>query len=416
MNILLINHYAGSPYHGMEFRPYYLAREWVRRGHKVQIVAASYSHIRSVQPDLGRLPRKDEIIDGIGYCWYKTPTYFGNGIGRVRSMISFLARLYRDGRRLALGFSPDIVIASSTYPMDIWPACRIARISHATLIYEVHDLWPLSPKELGGMPWWHPFILWVQRAEDYAYRHADKVVSLLPDALPYMRSHGLFPQKFFYVPNGVNQEEWDQPEAISSEIAAQLNRLRQNGPPIVAYVGTHGLANALDVLLDASRLLKGEAQILLVGPGPERNRLAARVEREHLSNVLMLPPVPKRAVPSLLAEVDIAYIGLRPTPLFRFGISPNKLLDYMMSAKPIILAVDARNHPVAEAGCGISVPSGDPEAVAAAILRLVKMPKRDLDAMGTSGRRFVLENQTYSVLAERFLRAMVGAEGMPYDG
>ena len=128
MNILLINHYAGSTRHGMEFRPFYLAREWVRAGHKVQIVAASHSHIRATPPELaGKV--LDEKIEGIAYRWYATPAYQGNGVGRVKNMLAFLWALWRDGRRLAREFKPDVVIASSTYPMDIWPAHRIAKLN-----------------------------------------------------------------------------------------------------------------------------------------------------------------------------------------------------------------------------------------------------------------------------------------------
>ena len=83
MNIVYIEHYAGTPALGMEFRPYYLAREWVRAGHRVQILAASYSHVRARQPAIGHEPA-DESIDGIGYRWYPTSPYQGNGLGRVR--------------------------------------------------------------------------------------------------------------------------------------------------------------------------------------------------------------------------------------------------------------------------------------------------------------------------------------------
>ena len=85
MNILLLNHYAGTPALGMEFRPYYMAREWVRQGHRVQIVAADYSHVRARQPTAG-----DELIDGIAYRWVATPPYRGNGLGRVRNIWAFL--------------------------------------------------------------------------------------------------------------------------------------------------------------------------------------------------------------------------------------------------------------------------------------------------------------------------------------
>lgn len=407
MNILLINHYAGSPRHGMEFRPYYLAHEWVRMGHRVQIVAGAYSHIRARQPEPPQGASSwDETLDNIAYRWYATPSYRGNGVGRVRSMLSFLWHLWRDGKALARGFKPDVVIASSTYPMDVWPARRIAEAAGARLVYEVHDLWPLSPMELGGMSRWHPFILWVQMAEDYAYRHADTVVSMLPKTLPYMQSRGMAAGKFAYVPNGVDEEEWRNPQPLPAEAAQRLQAIRQSGLPIVGYAGTHGLANALDDLLDVAQRLQGQAEVVLVGTGPERERLLARVAQEDLDNVHMLPAVPKQAVPSLLECFDIAYIGWHPNPLYRFGISPNKLMDYMMAGKPVVHVVSAGNDPVAEADCGITVPSGDAVAIAEAIRKLAALTAEERATMGQAGRAFILRHQTYWQLARKFLQAV----------
>ena len=404
MNILLINHYAGSTRHGMEFRPFYLAREWVRAGHRVQIVAASFSHIRARQPELDGAVL-EERIEGIDYRWLVTPGYMGNGAGRVKNMLAFMWALWRDSPRLAREFKPDVVIASSTYPMDIWPARRIARLSQARLVYEVHDLWPLSPMELGGLSRWHPFIIWVQIAEDYAYRHADKVVSMLPKARQYMCSRGMAPQNFTYVPNGVDEEEWAQPAELPQPVKATLDALRAKGLPLVGYAGTHGLSNALDVLLDAASQLKGKAEVVIVGTGPDREALLARVANEDLSNVTMLPAIPKQSVPRFLDGVDIAYIGWHPNPLYRFGISPNKLMDYMMAGKPVVHSVSAGNDPVAEAGCGFTVPPGDAAAVAQAILKLAAMSDAQRKLMGAAGKRFILKNQTYPRLAANFLAA-----------
>jgi len=86
MRILLINHYAGSPHHGMEFRPYYLAREWVRAGHAVCIVAASASHLRQQAPVMNGQALQQEWIDGIDYRWIATPRYRGNGLGRMANL------------------------------------------------------------------------------------------------------------------------------------------------------------------------------------------------------------------------------------------------------------------------------------------------------------------------------------------
>lgn len=404
MNILLINHYAGSTRHGMEFRPFYLAREWVRAGHCVQIVAASFSHIRAIQPELNDFVL-DEQIEGIDYRWYATPSYHGNGAGRVKNMLAFMRALWRDGQRLARVFKPDVVIASSTYPMDIWPARRIAKLANAKLVYEVHDLWPLSPMELGRMSKWHPFIMWVQMAEDYAYRHADKVVSILPKAKEYMCSRGMAPQKFVYVPNGVDEEEWAQSADLPQEVKESLDALRAKGLPLVGYAGTHGLSNALDVLLDAASRLKGKAEVVMVGTGPDREALLARVASEGLTNVTMLPAISKQSIPRFLDDVDIAYIGWHPNPLYRFGISPNKLMDYMMAGKPVVHSVSAGNDPVTEAGCGITVPPGDVVAVVDAVLELAAMSQSARNCMGQAGKTAILQNQTYKVLAKRFLNS-----------
>ncbi len=407
MKILLLNHYAGSPHHGMEFRPYYLAREWVKDGHEVQIVAGSYSHIRAIQPTAILGTHASEQIDGIEYCWYSTPTYKGNGIQRVKSMLSFIWSLWRDAKAIALSFNPDVVISSSTYPMDIWPAERIAKLAKAHLIYEVHDLWPLSPMELGGMSRWHPFIIWVQWSEDHAYKVAHRVVSMLPKTLDYMVSRGMKPDKWVYVPNGVNLDEWHAPRApLPTETAAALQSIKGRGLPVLGYAGTHGLANALDVLLDAARLLKDKVEIVLVGTGPERDRLMRRVATEKLSNVTMLPSVPKASVPELLNAIDIAFIAWHPNPMYRFGISPNKLMDYMMAGKPIIHSVAAGNDPVSEVGCGTTVPPNDPVAIAKAAMALAEMSPDKKQAMGQRGEAYIRAQRTYEILAQQFLKVI----------
>jgi glycosyltransferase involved in cell wall biosynthesis len=391
----------------MEFRPYYLAREWVRLGHRVQIVASSQSHYRARQPQLAGLTRLEETIDGIQYAWFKTPSYAGNGIGRVLNMASFISRLYREGRLLARSFKPDVVIASSTYPMDIWPAQRIAGMAGATLVFEVHDLWPLSPMELGGMSRRHPFIMLVQTAEDYAYRHADVVVSMLPKVREYMESHGMAPHKLNIVPNGINPAEW-RAEGPDAQCSAKevISILKAEGLSIIGYAGTHGVANALDTILDTAKLMQGVNVIfVLVGGGPKKANLQRRVQAERLQNVRFLDPVPKNHIPALLQLFDVAYIGWRRHPLYRFGIAPNKLMDYMMSGRPVLHAVEAGNDPVKEAGCGITVEPENPQAVAQGIRFLLGLTADEREAMGQRGRAYVLKNHAYPVLAQRFLEA-----------
>jgi len=416
MNILYLNHYAGSPALGMEYRPFYLAREWVRAGHRVQIVAADFSHVRARQPRAG-----DETIDGIAYRWLPTPPYQGNGAGRVWNIWRYLSQVWRQSHQLVRDFKPDVVIASSTYPMDIWVARRIARISReyanqrasgraagAVLVFEVHDLWPLSPIELSGMSPRHPFIRLCQAAEHAAYRDADVVVSMLPKVQGHMAAHGLDLAKLHIVPNGISLDEWaGTPPPLQGDLAMLIDAQRAAGRTVVGYAGSMGLPNALDVLLDAAALLKTEPiAIVMVGDGHERARLAHRVADEGLANVSLLPPIPKAMIPSLLARLDIAYIGWQRVPIYRFGIAPNKLMDYMMAGCTVLHSVDAGNDPVAESGCGLTVAPESAPAVADGLRRLAALPAEERRAMGQRGRAFVLANHTYPVLAQRFVDAV----------
>lgn len=419
MRILLVNHYAGSPRHGMEFRPYYLAREWVRAGHEVTIVAASYSHVRAVQPEVGAEPR-EEVIDGIRYRWLPVPRYAGNGVGRLRNILSFLRQLRADAWRLTREFKPDAVIASSTYPMDVWVARKLARLvrpesapgavgpSRAKLVYEVHDLWPLSLIELSGMSPRHPFALLCGKAESDAYRDADVVVSMLPCVHEHMASKGLDLRKLHVVPNGFAPEEWQgEPTPLGATLAAHLDAERAAGRVVVGYAGSMGLPNALDVLLDAAARLQGSPlSFVLVGSGHEALRLAQRADVEGLKNVRFFAPIPKAQIPTLLSRFDIAYIGWQRTPIYRFGIAPNKLIDYLMAGRAVLHSVEAGNDPVAEAGAGLTVAPEDPQAVAQGLLKLAALTPEQRAEMGQRGRAFAMAHHAYPVLAARFVEAL----------
>ena len=414
MNLLYLNHYAGTPALGMEFRPYYLAREWVRLGHRVQMVACATSHVRATAPTpRGRPVEQPEHqdIDGIDYLWFPGPPYQGNGLGRVKNIWAFLSQVWRAAPGIARHFRPDVVIASSTYPMDIWVARRLARLAGAKLVFEVHDLWPLSPIELGGMSPRHPFILMCQKAEDDAYRDADVVVSMLPKVHEHMAGRGLDLRKLHIVPNGITLDEWDgAPEPLREDVAGAVAAARAAGRTVVGYAGSMGLPNALDTLLDAAKRLRDAGAAIafvMVGGGHERDRLAERVRTEGLeASVTMLAPIPKRQIPSFLAGIDIAYIGWQRVPIYRFGIAPNKLMDYMMAGCAVLHSVEAGNDPVAEAGCGLTVAPESPDAVAEGLRRLAALPAAERRAMGERGRAFVRAHHTYPVLAQRFIDAV----------
>jgi len=345
-----------------------------------------------------------EFIDGIRYCWFQTPKYSGNGSWRALNILIFLIQLVGHRRMLARFAQTGSVIASSTYPFDVVVARSIARAAKADLTYEVHDLWPLSPIELGKMPVKHPFIRLVQWAENFAYRHADLVISVLPLAEPYMRQHGLAPGKFRHVPNGIVMDEWVEGADLPDAHRMALAELRKQNRFLIGYAGSHGIANSLDTVLHAAdRLRQHPIAFVLVGQGPEKQRLEQLASDLQLTNVMFLPPVTKSAIPALLSRMDCLLIALRPSWIFSLGISPNKLMDYMMSGRPIIQAIDAGNDMVAESGCGISVPGGAPAALATAALDMAAKSIVERQEMGRKGKEYVQNNHDFRILARQFL-------------
>jgi len=256
----------------------------------------------------------------------------------------------------------------------------------------------------------HPFALLCAWAEGTAYRDADTVVSMLPKVHDHMASRGLDLRKLHIVPNGISPDDWQGGMApLRDDVARAVDAARATQRTVIGYAGSMGLPNALDTLLDAAALLREDAlQIVMVGDGHERARLAQRIADEHLRNVTLLPPIPKAQIPAFLGTLDIAYIGWQRVPIYRFGIAPNKLMDYMMAAVPVLHSVEAGNDPVAEAGCGLTVPPESPQAVAEGLRHLAALPAAERRAMGARGRAFVEARHTYPVLARRFLDACGG--------
>lgn len=404
MNILLINHYAGSDYHGMEFRPFYMAREWKSKGHNVTILGANFSHLRKNNPVIEK-DFQEEVIDGITYVWVKTPQYQGNGVGRIKNISTFMWKLRTNYKMLADKYKPDAVIASSTYPLDIYPAHRIAKRCNAKLCFEIHDLWPLSPMEIGGFSEKNPAIVILQRAEDFAFKNSDVIVSILPNADKHIRERGFSTDKFVYVPNGILTGEKN--EAPMEKTIERLQELKEQGYFLVGYTGNHSPANVLDTMIDAAKKTTDEkVKYVLVGKGNVKNQLMEYAKANNVTNIEFLDPVLKDNMDNVLELLDIGYIGLKKQNLFNYGVSPNKLFDYMMASLPVIYAVEASNDPVKDSNCGISVPAENPEAVVEAVMKIKNLSEEEKIKMGGNGKKYVLDNHMYEGLADKFLNAL----------
>jgi len=406
MRILYESDLAGSSYHGMAYRIFQFSCEFKKKGHDVLITAASFSHVRRVNPEVKKVIT-DENIEGIKYKWIKTPKYKGSGIGRVMHMLIYNFRLWYHASRIASDFKPDVVIASGVSPLDFIGCYRIAKKAKAKIFLEVGDLWPLTPIELGNYSPKHPFIRFMQFIEDYSYRKTDGVISLLPCAESYMIIHGLSENKFHYIPNGVVLNEWVNESELPQEHIDSINKMKGQGKFLIGYTGTHSISNALDTLLMVSKRLEDSGvEFILVGDGPVKEELTRTAIEMQIGNIIFLPQIKKSSIPSFLSRMDALYTGFQKSSLYRFGVSPNKIFDYMMSGKPIIQSIEAGNNPVKEANCGVYAEPGNIEGICLAVKHLISLSEEERKRLGSNGKKFVIENHSYDVLTDKFLKAI----------
>lgn len=405
MRFLILSHHAGSPHHGMVFRNYAWAQSLKSLGHDVTIIASAFSHVRTHQPEIQGW-WQTEMIDGVRYIWIKNIAYEqADRFKRLASMALFFFSIYFYMRRILRldGKKFDVVVASSPHPFVVYPAHKIAKRMGAKFIFDIRDLWPLSLIELGDIKPSHPFIRMVQHAEDYACRHCDIVTAVPHNCENYLKSRGLTDGKFMAFSNGFSEQDLQENSASSPLPDTHkkiLDMQTQQDKVLVGYAGALGVANGLQYLVQAiaacDENTKNKIACILIGKGEYTEKLQLLIREKNLqSHVFILPPIDKGMIPDFLKKIDICYLGLEDKPLFRMGVSPTKLTDYMLAKKPVLYAVNDEHNPIINSGGGSVAAAGDIQSIATSLHTLVKMDKNTRLKMGHNGYDWLMEN--YSV-------------------
>ncbi len=385
MRIWIVNHYALPPSGTGGTRHYNFARLLQEKGHEVVIIAANFNHLsRTTMVKENQRAQWDTSSD-VPFVWLPVPAYKGNTIARFWNMIVFNWRLLRNHLLRTLP-TPDVIIGSSPHLFAALGAERLASRFKKPFILEIRDLWPESLVDLGHFTHKHPFIKTMKWLESYLYKKATRVISLLPNAKQYFIERGVQATHIVWLPNSVDVEK----------IPVLPERVK-NAKFTVMYAGAHGATNDLETLISAAALLEqkglsSQIKICLIGDGPEKSRLKQLASDAELTMVEFMDSVPKNAIYAKLNEADVFLMSLKDSPVFRWGISPNKLFDYLIMQRPVIFGVNTPFNPVDSYQAGISIRPENPEALAAAIEQLSLTSPEELDAMGSRGKEFVLEN------------------------
>lgn len=401
--VWIINQYASTPELGMGGRSYYLAKALAKKGYKVYLIASGSHHLLRKKMTISRNFKVD-VLEGINFVWVKMPPYV-NAHSRQRVLNWFLFAWRIQGLVKIIQDRPDSILISSPSLVSFLGAQRLASVFKAKLVFEVRDIWPLTLTEIGGRSPRNIFVRFLQWIEDRAYRDSAVVISNLKYAVEHMVGRGMSRDKFVWIPNGFCKDELADVEPLDNNILCVLPKECF----LVGYVGTFGLANDLYTLLDAAKGFKSDPRFrfVLVGGGKEKEALESYIKENGIDNVLLCDFVKKKQVQAVLKIFDVLVVGAKKEPMYRFGVSPNKLFDYLIAGKPIIYHIESGDyHPVRDAGCGFEVEAENSSQLRDAVLDLYRMSEEQRALMGSKGRSIAIAEYEYGLLADRLVKVI----------
>ncbi len=417
----IVNHYAFGPDVPAGARHFDLARTLVAKGVDASIFAAGFSHASGREERLtGRRISQVEYVDGVRFVWLRTIPYHGNTWRRQVNMLSFMVVFLLVQARSA---RPDVIVGSTVHPFAAFGGWVASRLRRARFAFEIRDLWPQTLVDLGAMRVGSPGERLLRWMESFLVRRASVVVTVLPGMRAYLLARGLPADHVAYVPNGVDLAAFDAPTPPEPDLPqpvrwalAEIRRRRAEGRFVVGYLGAFGRVNRVDVLIDAAaeaeRREPGRVALLLVGDGAERAALARMADG--VPSVSIGGSVPRRYVATILRALDATVVHATYTPVYQYGISFNKLFEYMAAQRPIVFACESAYDPVREVGAGLSVAPDDPTVLATAYLELAAKTPDELAAMGEAGRDYVTREHNIERLGGAFARALEGPSRMPH--
>ena len=401
MNIWLINHYAVPPKYYPLARQTNFAKHLMAMGHSVTIFAASTVHNSDKNLITGPERWREETVDGVHYVYIKCMDYQGSGLKRVYNICEFAWKLPGVCKKFP---RPDAIVATSMPPTSCAVGVYLAGKYGCRSVAEIADLWPESIIAYGIAGPKNPAVIALRWLEKWIYKKADAVVFTMEGAYDYILEQGWENQiprsKVHYINNGVELEQF---RANAREYRIQDPDLEDDGIFKVVYTGSIRKVNNLGLLLDAAKEITDPAVRFLVwGDGDELPALRQRLEEEHITNVIFKGRVEKKFIPYIVSCADLNIAHNTPSELFRFGISFNKMFDYLAAGKPVLSDFPCPYNPSVRLGAGIDVSEPTPQNIAAAVEYFTKLTPEQRQTLQTNAlaaaEEYSFENLTKKLL------------------
>lgn len=406
LQIYWVNQYAVPPDQPGGTRHFEFATELQRRGHRLRIIASdlnlstrTYSRRRGPMD----LRPRTEQIRGVRFTWLTAGSYRSNDWRRVVSMVVFglatfhhLVRVPRDRSTVFIGSSPHLFAALGT-----WAAARVRRVP---FVFEVRDLWPESYSEVSGKET-GPEVTLLRLIADLLYRQAEAIIVLANSNVDRVCERGVKRSKIVLIPNGVDLDGFADAGASGS------TDLSTEGAFTFVYAGAHGPANDLQTVVRAAHDLqergRDDIRVVFLGDGATKEGLIELCRELGLRNTAFVDPVSKDQVAATLRTADAGLMILAPVDLFTYGVSPNKLFDYMGAGLPVLTNVAGLvSDIVAKAGVGTTVRPGDPLALAKGMEAMADAPPEDAAARGRAFIEANYDRRTLATAVEELLASL----------
>ncbi|MCR5723146.1 MAG: glycosyltransferase family 4 protein [Lachnospiraceae bacterium] len=403
MNIWIIDHYSVPPKYYPLARQTIFARKLGAKGHNVTIFCASSVHNSDKNLSDGTILYREEITEGVKYVYVSCRSYKGNGRARIFNMLEFARKLPKVTAKYD---KPDAVLACSMTLQACRQGIKLAKKYGAKAVAQITDLWPETLVAYGIAGMNNPAVLYLRRIEKWIYTHADSIIFSMEGAYDYIREQhwekAVPEKKVYFINNGVDLEAFDYNKA---HYKIDDDDLRNPNIIKIVYVGSIRRVNNLGALLDtAKEIADNKVRFLIWGDGEEREMLEERCRNEGIDNVIFKGRVDKKYVAYITCRADINLLHNDNSPILRFGISMNKLFDYLAAGKPIFCDFESSYNPAIMKNAGIEVNSSAPEVRAQCICKMLEL---DLQSLGLNAREAAENIYNFDVLTSKLERVLV---------
>jgi colanic acid biosynthesis glycosyl transferase WcaI len=394
MKILYVSQYFPPEMGAPSARVAETAKYWAGKGHKVTILTGFPNHpTGELFPKYKDKFKKGIYVEKMNDCrvvrtWLLTIPN-GTSFERVLSYISFFVSATVTGSRLK---DFDIVIATSPQLLCGLAGYIIGLIKRKPFVLEVRDLWPesLVGSRIGREKSF--FIRILDRIARMLYSKSNHIVVVTGRFKKELTlKKGIDKNKISIIENGIETDIF-RPLKVKDET---IKKIGSHEKFVVSYIGTHGFAHGLEVILESANILKDKKEIkfLLVGEGARKINLKEKAKDMNIKNVEFLDFQPKELIPQFINISDICMVLLRNSEIFK-TVLPTKMLEFMSCGKPVILGVDGQAREIMEkANAGIFITPESVDELTDAIIKLKENAKLR-EKLGRNGREFILRNYT----------------------